>query len=66
MGRPRADYRAAGQRFSTTIEYEEVEYDSNQLPRDNEELAWLAGADPAACLRDSTAIVWITELPREF
>ena len=33
---------AAGQRFSTPIEYEEVEYDSNQLPRDNEELAWLA------------------------
>lgn len=33
---------AAGQRFSTPIEYEEVEYDSNQLPRDNAELAWLA------------------------
>lgn len=32
----------AGERFSVPIEYEEVEYDTNQMPRDNEQLAWLA------------------------
>lgn len=39
---PEAVVQAAGNRFSTPIEYEEVEYDTNQMPRDNEQLAWLA------------------------
>lgn len=39
---PEAIIEAAGERFSSPVEYEEVEYDTNQIPRDNEELAWLA------------------------
>lgn len=32
---------AVNSRFSTVIEYEEAEYDTNSLPRDNQEIAWL-------------------------